>query len=104
MTEDEARTKWCPFARVVTVHAEAGMIAGPANRTEVCGEDHFTKPMGSFCIASACMAWRWSVVPVAATAAEQLVRKKGRGFETYWVAPVAETVGDGFCGLAGASQ
>ena len=59
MTEEEAKTKWCPFARVITVHTAEGMIVGPGNRTEICGEDHFTKPMGSFCIGSACMAWRW---------------------------------------------
>ena len=59
MTEDQARTKWCPMARVVVTH-ESGAQFGPMNRTESCGDDKFMKPMGSFCIASACMAWRWS--------------------------------------------
>ncbi len=49
MTEEDAKTKWCPFARTAQPAAN-----GPysANR----------KADGSFgassCIASACMAWR----------------------------------------------
>lgn len=44
MTEDEAKTKWCPFARVVD----------SARGTD--GE-------GARCIGSACMAWRWLTSP-----------------------------------------
>jgi hypothetical protein len=60
LTEEEAKTKWCPFARVAgtgvayasTPHAEAWPVTvnrgGQGERDEVC------------CIASACMAWRWA--------------------------------------------
>jgi len=41
MTEDEAKTKWCPFVRA----------AGPADPAS-----------GYLCIGSACMAWRWGAV------------------------------------------
>lgn len=48
MTEDEAKTKWCPFARTPQPQNYA------ANRT----------PKGSFinskCLGSECMAWRWN--------------------------------------------
>jgi len=42
MTEDEAKTKWCPFRR--------GVEQWPSGVTIKIGEP---------CIASACMAWRW---------------------------------------------
>lgn len=45
MTEEEARQKWCPFAR-------CGDTAG-CNRN---GSEFELKP---YCIASDCMAWRW---------------------------------------------
>lgn len=66
MTEEEAKTKWCPHVRVIGIDEE-----GPGNSWN-CEE---VKPMGSSCIASGCMAWRW-------------------------INPDSETP-DGYCGLAG---
>ena len=40
MTEAEAKTKWCPFVRIAGVRHPAAQ-----------------------CIASACMAWRWTMTP-----------------------------------------
>lgn len=48
MTEEEAKTKWCPHARVLEGYAERTS----ANRTAE------GKPAG-LCIGSGCMAWRW---------------------------------------------
>src|SRR5262245_17964371 len=45
MTEAEAKTKWCPMSRV--------RLIGPDDGARNFGE-------ASRCIASACMAWRWS--------------------------------------------
>jgi len=49
MTEDEAKTKWCPAARS---SADQGDYS--ANRRSDGKVD-----IGCFCIASDCMAWRW---------------------------------------------
>jgi len=45
MTENEAKTKWCPFARALTL----GISEIPTSN----GTRDFR------CIGSACMAWQW---------------------------------------------
>lgn len=77
MTEDEAKTKWCPFARVMLFEPEPGAGNHAVNRTT----------MDCHCIGSACMAWRAEagiVVPADSVTPEMLARKAG-----------------GYCGLAG---
>lgn len=78
MTEDEAKTKWCPFVRFVpeSVSVFAGTTRGiPLTRDE--GVEH----AGFSCIGSACMAWR---------------RDPDRALDTK-----AGWANDGYCGLAG---
>lgn len=61
-TEDQARHKWCPFARIArdeSLHGPAGItprITGGVNR-DALGET--PNPQSCRCLASACMAWRW---------------------------------------------
>jgi len=55
MTENEAKTKWCPFAR--TVIAARGGNGSPAqNRVQeaATGKDVSLEK----CLGAACMAWR----------------------------------------------
>lgn len=52
MTEDEAKTKWCPFARVGSENTGLGSI----NRDMQVG----AKLSQAECVGSACMAWRRS--------------------------------------------
>lgn len=55
MTEAEAKTKWCPFARQLDWDDnQAGGMPISANR-------HFdgSPSMRCLCLGSACMAWRW---------------------------------------------
>lgn len=56
LTEDEAKTKWCPFARY------QGFRDGGVNRwkqSAPADEPHALNPIPCRCIASDCMAWRW---------------------------------------------
>lgn len=60
MTEDDARKKWCPFARVGDWN-EGDKAGVSLNRyrdpdTEI--------PDFALCIASACMAWHTEVIDV----------------------------------------
>jgi hypothetical protein len=52
MTEQEARDKWCPMARVST-YLDGNPAESAANRT-----DEGIPYAGSRCIASDCMMWR----------------------------------------------
>ena len=52
MTEDEAKLKWCPMARV------ADPAIGTFNRDAVSSKHGIA---GWMCLASGCMAWRWEL-------------------------------------------
>lgn len=71
MTEDEAKTKWCPFARTYTG-------CGPSNRGPQGELDD-----NALCVASECMAWR-----------DHFTRTESGAI-------VFENRGFGYCGLAG---
>ena len=91
MTEQEAKTKWCPFqpqARAASEMARAVERLGPQDPTRGgdggaglpghIGEDgHFVyvPPPIDRCIGSACMAWRW--VPTT-SAGRPIQRMAGR--------------------------
>lgn len=89
MTEDEAKTKWCPMSRLPWLERgdEGGTPkrAVPGNRW---GDGHIAD--GAMCIGSACMMWRRDVItPEEARAV--------RGGDK-----VAEALAiPGYCGLAG---
>ena len=63
MTEDEARTKWCPFARVVERQNDQSY-----NRCVIVqqygGAEALPIPIGAKCVASECACW---VVDAGAT-------------------------------------
>lgn len=122
MTEDEAKTKWCPFARGSLCREESlgdttvGVVIGGTgyNRGLVVSDDGktlgLTTPASCFCIASACMAWRW--IPGGDTRRKIDAIKEHReqhnsslldaknAVEATW-RPAGDT---GYCGLAGAPR
>lgn len=87
MTEQEAKAKWCPFARAQT---EDTPTAPAVNRTL-----HGQIDIGCHCIGSACMAWRWMA---AGEYAIELAATKG--LAEHFATRDGKQVG-GYCGLAG---
>lgn len=55
MTEDEAKTKWCPMARSIPAHSDA------AGNRWLTNDDGSLSEFGgnNGCLGSACMTWRW---------------------------------------------
>lgn len=75
MKEEEAKNKWCPFARVVSIAFsddakgdDDRLCAGipeamPHNRMVISSGDDDSWDITSLrCIGSDCMAWRWDDV------------------------------------------
>lgn len=56
MTEEEARTKWCPFARAY----DSDDIGGATSTNRPLQYERPRKDLN--CIASGCMAWRWLAI------------------------------------------
>lgn len=79
-TEDEARQKWCPFARVIEMLDDEPVEGyGVGNRSTMQ-----TSHPHARCLASECMAWRW----------------KGP-WEWVGEGPARKRARRGFCGLSG---
>lgn len=94
MTEDEAKTKWCPFAR-----APLGVDGQVPVGASVVGRRTTGEPDAAcLCIGSACMAWRWTAKPRTGRyhEVEDFTVSSGRRREA-----LPDEVGDGYCGLAG---
>lgn len=115
MTEDEAKTKWCPAYRVATSGGDATSTYEMDNRPREGIAPPDDAPTGtpwtpgptlgawSCCIGSACMAWRavWVERPVLK---DGTTPGPGEAYLRTDVAKVNRHSPGGFCGLAGAPQ
>ena len=103
MTEDEAKTKWCPFVRLVFL-SQADPATYVGNRFEwtdlELGDELDGQRMSGLCIGSECMAWRWTNSPERIKEHE-LLNKKGVGQPGRENKPWPEGQPAGYCGLAG---
>lgn len=95
MTEQEAKTKWCPMLQVSAATGVLGTVSNRSNAFDDNSDRH------GRCIGSACMAWRTTY---SATLTDQSgnVRRVGAGamYDMSRETLGSELVG-GFCGLAG---
>ena len=82
MTEDEAKTKWCPFVR--------GDNSDNAINRWCDGKVPDGQYAMAYCIGSQCMAWRWRMSPADAA---QVNARGNAGAEA-----------GGYCGLADKQQ
>lgn len=113
MTEQEAKTKWCPFARFKFASTSDGPACNREGGPSIGEDTGGTNPWllsGTRCIGSACMAWRWDKRCVEHI--RQATRPAGEGWAE---APTSMNLGEfpeerawqkdmpatGFCGLAG---
>lgn len=87
MTEDEAKKKWCPFARSYDIRGTPDMPV-TVNRF---GRGPDSECM---CLASGCMAWRPRETNAFKHKAEAEFRKSGIRLQS----------DTGFCGLAGSGE
>lgn len=105
MTEEEAKTKWCPFARTKTLKfsTDDGGVASANRDFDGLPIDHLHT-----CMASACMAWRrqfWSAEDRARMIVDrQKLKGDTRDAALSWVNQLEEEAAEGYCGLAGAPQ
>lgn len=98
-TEEEAKTKWCPEARIIAFNIATGDHAPVAGNgvSKLDGESARTM----LCVASACMHWRWALKPNPDFyhSMEGMVVTRGLDFQ-----PVPSHIEDrtqGYCGLSG---
>ena len=104
-TSDEARKLWCPWARVLEGQPPGG-----------AGVNRAGPEAGFYCIASDCMAWRWTPLKVTPEYLDAVRALAEATAEKAPFAKAARAVADkpeahglpstpfrGYCGLAGKS-
>lgn len=101
MTEQDAKTKWCPFARAL--YTDNNSYAGSSNRNPdggITGADR--------CIGSACAVWQWVLAADRFRSSiprdgweHQSAEDSGEGRDM-WLEPEAEWKArrTGYCGRA----
>ncbi|WP_300573493.1 hypothetical protein [Phenylobacterium sp.] len=109
MTEDEAKTKWCPFVRIVNGKIEADNSSSHASVQDaynrVVDEAKWAVPKGGCCIGSACMAFRW-IGEKAGHSVEYHAKREpsSKAAESAHGRFHRENPLHGYCGLAGPVQ
>lgn len=95
MTEEEAKTKWCPSVRVSGV--------GTFDNGEwSTNRDDAVKQENLCCIGSACMAWRWHGPEDAGPNEDYVLAKDHPSADPSFIGGQRKLrFPSGYCGLAG---
>ena len=106
MTEEEAKTKWCPMARVDLSDGQESKDGYPVTfaMAGVNRLDGNLPIKGSLCLASGCMMWRWNEQVAKLKYPQDAKDTAGR-----WDQSIIKTYPNeyelaertGYCGLAG---
>lgn len=121
MTEEDAKSKWCPFTREVSMDGDGSTLAEVSyNRTVNRSARQVNVPPSTRCVGADCMAWRQTWVergpvierrralpnskrPEGDDWGYEAIDPNGAALGGEWVR-WAPGVSHGFCGLAGAPQ
>ena len=98
MTEEEAKTKWCPHVRLACGESNKVFPDLPVFNMVAHPKGPGAMPNAAKCIASACMAWRWDMKWESAT-------EEGQGGDLVLrLKPLNGKPRMGWCGLAGNNE
>jgi hypothetical protein len=97
MSEEEAKTKWCPFVRATTNNGTASWNRGsdaPLEASELITRS-------TRCIGSACMAWRPSSAAYARNIETGVISNVPVAYIDASKEEFVNIIVGGYCGLAG---
>jgi len=72
VTEEVAKTKWCPFIRITAAQITEGHVV-TTNRGEILNYNNINNTL---CIASKCIAWEYNIDKEIGTGYCTLCQKK----------------------------
>lgn len=97
MTEEEAKTKWCPMS--LYLHNTDSM-GNRWKQEPLDGEPYALNPIACRCISSACMFWRWKNKRNPNWKPQRVMAYPQPHPEDAPAAYIASDT-EGYCGLAG---
>lgn len=103
MTEEVARKKWCPMARVIPVRDGKHSGQPPFNRGAPDGVDEIILPPAAYCVASICALWVEDtaiICPGCGNGKWGSVNEKDERLCSQCCEPVEKVENIGHCGLA----
>lgn len=108
LTEEQARTKWCPHSRY---NSNGELASNRWKQSAPEDQPHALNPVPCRCIASECMAWRMHTLPHEFSMDYANAKWLVDGDENYefvtndgregGLVKVRQIAANGFCGLAG---
>ena len=106
MTDKEAKTKWCPFSRIVRQDGDERKFlnTGPFNRLSLENPPESAQTMcedeNCSCIGSQCMAWRWAEQKMSFSYVIDIIDDLEKG-DSIIANAIKNSECKGYCGLAG---